>query len=379
MRYLPLFVLLLSMLFDLRPSTAEGRDSVLLYFGSPHCSPCKLMKPRIRALELEGTPVRQIDVLQEPYLASRYGVRQTPTFIVILGQKELTRLVGPQSLVQLRQAIANDSPNAIVPTWSKAQERPRGNLSSHRKFGSASANVLSSNHADLSPIGGQQIVTANSVSSLGEAMPNQHTADSIERARAATVRLRVHDPNGYGTGTGTIIDTRDGEALVLTCGHLFRETGVDSEIEVDIFRGGQCFTLQGRLIDYDSQIHDIGLVGIRTEIEFQPIRLRSDSDHARNGETVFSFGCDRGSLPTRRDTRITGVNRYNQHLGLTNYEIEGAPIDGRSGGGLFDQQGFLIGVCNAADYQENVGIYAGLGSIRKQLERIGMASLMSQD
>ena len=73
------------------------------------------------------------------------------------------------------------------------------------------------------------------------------------------------------------------------------------------------------------------------------------------------------------------MNRYNQHLGLTNYEIEGAPIDGRSGGGLFDQQGFLIGVCNAADYHENVGIYAGLGSIRKQLERIGMASLMSQD
>ena len=30
-------------------------------------------------------------------------------------------------------------------------------------------------------------------------MPNQHTADSIERARAATVRLRVHDPDGYGT------------------------------------------------------------------------------------------------------------------------------------------------------------------------------------
>ena len=53
MRYIPLFVLLLSMLFDLRPSTAEGRDTVLLYFGSPHCSPCKLMKPRIRALELE--------------------------------------------------------------------------------------------------------------------------------------------------------------------------------------------------------------------------------------------------------------------------------------------------------------------------------------
>ncbi|MEC8473531.1 MAG: trypsin-like peptidase domain-containing protein [Planctomycetota bacterium] len=379
MRYLPLFVFLPSMLFDLAPSTAEGHNTILLYFGSSHCSPCKLMKPRIRALELEGTPVRQIDVLQEPYFASRYGVRQTPTFIVISGQKELTRLVGPQSVVQLRRAIANDSPNAIVPTWSKGKEHPSGNLSSHHQFGSASAIPLRSNNADSFSTGGERVVTANSVVSLSEAMPNQRMADSIERARAATVRLRIHDPDGHSTGTGTIIDARDGEVLVLTCGHLFREAGVDSEIEVDVFRGGQCVTLPGRLIDFDPQIHDIGLVGIRTEIAFQPIRLRSDSHHARNGETVFSFGCDRGSLPTRRDTRITGVNKYNQHLGLTNYEIEGAPIDGRSGGGLFDQQGFLIGVCNAADYRDNVGIYAGLTSIGKQLKRIGMASLISQD
>ena len=60
-------------------------------------------------------------------------------------------------------------------------------------------------------------------------------ADAVERARAATVRLRVHDGHGYGAGTGTIIDTHGEEALVLTCGHLFRETDGKGKIEVDLF------------------------------------------------------------------------------------------------------------------------------------------------
>ena len=91
---------------------------------------------------------------------------------------------------------------------------------------------------------------------------------------------------------------------------------------------------------------------------------------------MFTFGCNRGEEPSRIDTRITGVNKYNQHLGLSNLEVFGAPIDGRSGGGLFDQNGYLIGVCNAADYRDNVGIYAALGVIRWQLERIGMTYLI---
>ena len=87
------------------------------------------------------------------------------------------------------------------------------------------------------------------------------------------------------------------------------------------------------------------------------------TQQVQNGQTAFSFGCDRGDDPSRRDTRITGINKYNQHLGVSNLEIAGAPIDGRSGGGLFDESGRLIGVCNAADYKGDVGIYAGPGSI----------------
>ncbi len=64
-------------------------------------------------------------------------------------------------------------------------------------------------------------------------------------------------------------------------------------------------------------------------------------------------------------------------MGVSNLEIAGAPIDGRSGGGLFDATGRLVGVCNSADYKEDVGIYAGPGNVQWQLQRIGMLELLA--
>jgi hypothetical protein len=210
-------------------------------------------------------------------------------------------------------------------------------------------------------------------------MPSVSLADAVERARAATVRLRVHDGHGYGAGTGTVIDTHGDEALVLTCGHLFRETQGKGKIEVDLYVGGEVRTVLGQVIDYDADTRDIALVAIRPGFAVQPVPLITAEQQVRNGQTAFSFGCDRGDDPSRRDTRITGVNKYNQHLGVSNLEIAGAPIDGRSGGGLFDETGRLIGVCNAADYKGDVGIYAGPGSIHWQLDRVGLSHLYQQD
>jgi hypothetical protein len=69
------------------------------------------------------------------------------------------------------------------------------------------------------------------------------------------------------------------------------------------------------------------------------------------------------------------VNKFNQHKNASNLEIAGAPIDGRSGGGLFSQDGYLIGVCNAADFKGDIGIYAGPGAIHWQLDRLQLARL----
>ena len=78
---------------------------------------------------------------------------------------------------------------------------------------------------------------------------------------AATVRLKVEDATGYGFGTGTIIDTHDNEALVVTCGHLFRESQGKGVISADVFTGA-ADSCPGQLIACDLD-RDIALVSVR--------------------------------------------------------------------------------------------------------------------
>ena len=48
------------------------------------------------------------------------------------------------------------------------------------------------------------------------------------------MRLRIDDADGHSVGSGTIIDTRSGEALVLTCGHIFRDSQGKGKITIDL-------------------------------------------------------------------------------------------------------------------------------------------------
>ncbi|HBE69642.1 MAG TPA: thioredoxin, partial [Planctomycetaceae bacterium] len=73
-------------------------------------------------------------------------------------------------------------------------------------------------------------------------------------------------------------------------------------------------------------------------------------------------------------TKITNINRYH---GPANVEIGGAPAVGRSGGGLFDMGGRLIGVCNAADDIDDEGIYAGVEVVFAQLERLHLDAMVA--
>ena len=355
-------------------------EAILVEFSSAHCAPCQAMRPVTAQLEQAGVPVRHVDVNAEPHLAQRYGIRQTPTFVVVSGGKEVTRLSGVHSVAELQAALATNPGGPLVATGAVAKSfsgipAPRTRLAPvpgsmpGPNVMPAQASVSASNQAS---------VAGQGASPRGEPMPSLSVAKAVERAKAATVRLRVHDGHGHGVGTGTIIDTHGEEALVMTCGHLFRETKGEGRIEVDLFVGGQARTVAGQVIDYDAGDRDIALVAIRPGFPVQPVQVVAAGSTVQTGQVAFSFGCDRGADPSRRDTRITGVDKYNQHLGMSNLEIDGAPIDGRSGGGLFDQSGRLIGVCNAADYKSDIGIYTGPGSIHWQLDRVDLANLYQQ-
>ncbi|MEQ8836755.1 MAG: hypothetical protein RID07_08125, partial [Lacipirellulaceae bacterium] len=72
------------------------------------------------------------------------------------------------------------------------------------------------------------------------------------------------------------------------------------------------------------------------------------------------------------NTQVTAINRYQ---GAPNFEAAGAPIEGRSGGGMFNSAGQLVGVCFAADHEGNEGLYAALGSIYAKLDELKLSNV----
>ncbi len=189
---------------------------------------------------------------------------------------------------------------------------------------------------------------------------------SDEQLIAATVRLRIKDATGQSFGTGTIIDARQGEALILTCGHLFRDSRGKGEIEVDLFGPNPARKVPGRLLSYDADNRDVALVSIQTTGPMvTAARVAPPSYEIKKGVRVATVGCNNGEDPTVRHSRVTSLDKF---VGPPNIQVAGLPVQGRSGGGLFSAEGYVIGVCNAADPTDNEGLFAALASVHAQLD-----------
>ena len=95
-----------------------------------------------------------------------------------------------------------------------------------------------------------------------------------------------------------------------------------------------------------------------------------------HSEIATSVGCSHGELPTIMHSHITSMDKF---LGPPNLQVAGQPIEGRSGGGLFNAAGQVIGVCNFADRSDNEGIYAALPSLYGELDHAGLGRLYSHE
>ena len=187
------------------------------------------------------------------------------------------------------------------------------------------------------------------------------------------MRLTVDDSSGQSIGSGTIIDAQGGAALVLTCGHIFRESQGKGRINVLVNTAAGPQTCTGRLHSHTIE-PDLALVVVESVGAVQAARIAGAGYRPAKGESVYTAGCDFGKPATSAATRITAIDKY---LGPSNVEVAGEPVQGRSGGGLFNARGELIGVCNAADPQAHEGMYAGLSSIHQMLTEKGLASVFA--
>jgi len=326
-------------------------ETVLLEFTTTGCVPCQAMQPVVQRLQREKYPVRQVNITADRQLASRFRVYQVPCFVMVVNGREVERVVGATSYQRLVTMI---------------------------RAGMGRANSLASAARVSVPVSARVSVPppairpAETLVRPTSVVTPKTSVSPQQRALAATVRLRVEDAGGTSFGTGTVIDTHGTEALVLTCGHLFRDSRGEGKIEVDLFVNGTTQTVKGELIAYDAQHDDVGLVSIRPGIRISPVQVASASVAAGNGQQVFAVGCNRGAGPTILSSKIAGVNRF---VGSPNYTVLGRPHDGRSGGGLFTVDGQLIGLCKWAVTDADEGVYAGLAAVHKHLAQAGLQSV----
>lgn len=339
-------------------------ETTLLEFSSTHCGPCRAMQPVVDSLAAAGVPIRQVNVDLDPQTAQRFRVDSWPTFIALVDGRERDRIVGATTrdriVEMLRRAKSTGDSAAVQPVGFA---EPRGGAPATFAGAAASDAIV--------PIDAPK---PRDRSATSHPTPPVLDARDVARLMAATVRLRVTDPKGASHGTGVIVDARQGAALIVTCGHLFRESQGKGDVEATLFAAGPSGaeprgTLTAQVLHYDLE-RDLAVLIVRTNEPLAVAPVAPQRTLLSPGDQATAIGCSHGDNPTAWGTRVTAVNRYQGH---PNVEAAGAPVEGRSGGPLFDSQGRVIGVCFAAEPKENEGLYASLPSIQAKLDELGLS------
>jgi S1-C subfamily serine protease len=198
-----------------------------------------------------------------------------------------------------------------------------------------------------------------------------------------TFRPTVLVRKGRNQGSGSVIASVDNETLVLTVAHVLKDTG-DLKVELHRYNLGVerikstsawPRTLPAEVVASDPTA-DVAILRVRGMVALPYVaRLAQSSDEteteAEAGSVVTSVGIDRASDLSSWTAHVFGVvkldpqKRGNRRRFLI---TDRAPEHGRSGGGLFRDDGKLVGVCvGRIDPPEGdaIGVFATGESIRR--------------
>ena len=372
-------------------SLGAGERGYVLEFSSESCGPCQQVAPVVSKLEREGLPIRSVDVNADRALAEQYNVSSIPMFILIVDDKEVERMSSVQSEGRIRQMLARipqagrgtgqdrlavnlgDSaplprPEVIVPTEPRRSPGTRNGSIAEQDAGPKRFWPFKSPGKLSTP----PDIRGNNP----EALPDASLAASTD-PMSSSVRIRVMTGNSVVRGSGTVIESLAGRSIILTCSHICRGATEGTKVEVDLFRDGQPITILGTIVGTDPDA-DVGLIRIPTDEVIPSTPVGELTQAPAIGTKVVSIGCGGGAEPSREQLLVTDVNKFS---GPDTLICSGLPVQGRSGGGLFNLAGTLVGVCFAADADEKTkkpsgGVYCGLKPIHALLAKHELSHLI---
>lgn len=332
----------------------DSRGLTVLDFHATWCGPCKTQRPRIESLKKAGYPIKTVDIDADKATAKRYQVEAVPTLVLIdRDGNTLSRRVGPYS--------ANE-----IAAWYKVEFRKLGPIEEPAEDPRAAR------------------------------PPPAQTPDSwLTSCRIVMLKVTSNGDQPACYGSGTVIGSTDDEAIVLTCAHIFapgNEKSVPAKdfpgkIQINLSDGipvddgkargkhsGFSKNYDGSPIDYDFGM-DVGLVRIATKDKLPFSRVVPPSWKPAAGMAMHVVGCAEAQYPTQFTTKIRNPNHGAPGEVYLAIQCDRSPAQGRSGGGLFTEDGLLAGVTDFQSPTDNSGLYAHPKSIYAILDRNDLSDL----
>ena len=73
------------------PESESNPAREVLFFTQNGCPPCERARPRLEEMQKQGLKVTEINIREQPDLARKYQIVQTPTFVILEDGVEVER------------------------------------------------------------------------------------------------------------------------------------------------------------------------------------------------------------------------------------------------------------------------------------------------